>query len=86
MNKFLTLTEAQRRTVFEQTAAKIKLPVAAIEKDQLTWTHVSDLKDWKSDAAMLYAIRWIPMNFLLDPNGVILAIGLEGGREGARPR
>ena len=52
--------------------------LAAIEKDQLTWTHVSDLKDWKSDAAMLYAIRWIPMNFLLDPNGVILAIGLEG--------
>ncbi|MDE6643154.1 MAG: nucleotidyl transferase AbiEii/AbiGii toxin family protein [Muribaculaceae bacterium] len=33
MNKFLTLTETQRRTVFEQTAAKIKLPVAAIEKD-----------------------------------------------------
>lgn len=33
MNKFLTLTEAQRRTVFEQTAAKIKLPVAAVEKD-----------------------------------------------------
>lgn len=33
MNKFLKLTEAQRRTVFEQTAAKIKLPVAAIEKD-----------------------------------------------------
>ena len=33
MNKFLTLTEAQRRTVFEQTAARIKLPVASIEKD-----------------------------------------------------
>ncbi len=33
MNKFLTLTEAQRRTVFEQTATKIKLPVASIEKD-----------------------------------------------------
>ena len=33
MNKFLTLTEAQRRTVFEQAAAKIKLPVVAIEKD-----------------------------------------------------
>ena len=47
-------------------------------KDQLTWTHVSDLKDWKSDAAVQYAIRWIPMNFLLDPNGVILAVGLEG--------
>ena len=52
--------------------------LAAIEKDQLAWTHVSDLKDWKSDAAVQYAIRWIPMNFLLDPNGVILAVGLEG--------
>lgn len=33
MNKFLTLTEAQRRTVFEQTAIRIKLPVGSIEKD-----------------------------------------------------
>lgn len=33
MNKFLTLTEAQRRTVFEQTAIRIKLPIASIEKD-----------------------------------------------------
>lgn len=33
MNKFLTLTEAQRRTVFEQAAIRIKLPVASIEKD-----------------------------------------------------
>lgn len=33
MNRFLTLTEAQRRTVFEQTATRIKLPVASIEKD-----------------------------------------------------
>ena len=33
MNKFLSLTEAQRRTVFEQTAIRIKLPVVSIEKD-----------------------------------------------------
>lgn len=33
MNKFLTLTETQRRTVFEQTATRIKLPIASIEKD-----------------------------------------------------
>lgn len=52
--------------------------LAAIEKDGLAWTHVSDLKDWKSEAAVLYAIRWIPMSFLLDPDGVILAVGLEG--------
>lgn len=33
MNKFLSLSEEQRRTVFQQTAARIKLPVTAIEKD-----------------------------------------------------
>lgn len=33
MNKLLTLTESQRRTVFEQTAARIHLPVFAVEKD-----------------------------------------------------
>lgn len=52
--------------------------LAAIEKDKLTWTHVSDLKDWNTAPAVEYAVRWIPMSFLLDPNGVILAVGLEG--------
>lgn len=52
--------------------------LAAIEKDKLTWTHVSDLKFWSSDAAVLYCIRWIPMSFLIDPDGMIVAIGLEG--------
>lgn len=33
MNKFLELTDEQRRTVFEQTAARVHLPVNAIEKD-----------------------------------------------------
>lgn len=52
--------------------------LAAIEKDQLTWTQVSDLKYWSSEAAVLYCIRWIPMSFLIDPEGKIVAIGLEG--------
>lgn len=50
----------------------------AIEKDGLTWTHVSDLQAWNSPVATLYAIRWIPTGFLLDPEGTILAVGLEG--------
>ena len=25
-----------------------------------------------------YCIRWIPMSFLIDPEGKIIAIGLEG--------
>lgn len=52
--------------------------LAAIEKDKLTWTQVSDLKYWSSEAAVLYCIRWIPMSFLIDPEGKIIAIGLEG--------
>ena len=52
--------------------------LAAIEKDKLAWTQVSDLKYWSSEAAVLYCIRWIPMSFLLDPEGKIVAIGLEG--------
>ena len=52
--------------------------LAAIEKDKLSWTQVSDLKYWSSEAAVLYCIRWIPMSFLIDPDGKIIAVGLEG--------
>lgn len=33
MNKFLTLTEEQQRTVFKETSSRVHLPVVAIEKD-----------------------------------------------------
>jgi peroxiredoxin len=52
--------------------------VKAIQKDGLTWYHVSDLKYWKSDIAKLYAIRSIPQNFLIDPQGKIVAQQLRG--------
>jgi peroxiredoxin len=50
----------------------------AIEKDNLTWVHVSDLKGWQSDAARLYGIQSIPFNLLIDKEGKILAKGLRG--------
>jgi len=50
----------------------------AIEKDGLTWTHVSDLKGWSSSPAALYGVQSIPSNFLIDQNGVILAKDLRG--------
>ncbi len=50
----------------------------AIKKDGLNWTQVSDLKGWKSDIASLYGIRGIPMNYLLDKNGIIIARALRG--------
>jgi Peroxiredoxin len=52
--------------------------LAAIEKDNLTWPQVSDLKGWKNEVAILYGVRSIPQNFLLDPNGVIIAKDLRG--------
>lgn len=50
----------------------------AIEEDKLTWTHVSDLKFWQSEAAKTYNITGIPFSVLLDPNGVIIAKNLRG--------
>lgn len=50
----------------------------AIEKDHLSWTHVSDLRFWDSAPAGLYGVRVIPSNFLIDKNGVIVAKNLRG--------
>jgi peroxiredoxin len=50
----------------------------AIKKDGLNWTQVSDLKGWKADAVALYGVKGIPMNYLLDKNGIIVAKGLRG--------
>ncbi|GHA59688.1 TlpA disulfide reductase family protein [Pontibacter akesuensis] len=52
--------------------------LAAIEKDQLKWPHVSDLKGWESSAAQLYNVTAIPQTILLDPEGRIIAKGLRG--------
>ena len=48
----------------------------AIDADKLTWTHVSDLKGWSNEVAQMYGIQSIPANFLIDPNGKIIAKGL----------
>jgi peroxiredoxin len=52
--------------------------IGAIESDNLTWTHVSDLKFWDSGPAQLYAVRHIPSNVLIDPQGNIIARNLKG--------
>lgn len=52
--------------------------LAAIEKDGLPWTQVSDLQFWNNAAAKLYQVRAIPQNFLIDPNGKIVAKNLRG--------
>ncbi len=52
---------------------------AAIAKDGLVWKwHVSDLKGWQSAAGAMYGVQFIPQNFLIDGNGVIVAKNLRG--------
>ena len=50
----------------------------AIREDKLTWTHVSDLKFWQNEVAARYKVSSIPQNFLIDPNGKIIAKNLRG--------
>jgi peroxiredoxin len=52
--------------------------VTAIEKDGLTWEQVSDLKGWSNEAVKLYALTGVPANFLIDPQGKIVAQSLIG--------
>jgi peroxiredoxin len=52
--------------------------VKAIQEDGLTWTHISDLKFWDSEAVGLYGFNGIPYNVLIDPTGKIIADNLRG--------
>ena len=51
----------------------------AIKDDGLgDWTHVSDLKYWQSAPVAVYGVRGIPANFLINPDGKIIASDLRG--------
>lgn len=52
--------------------------LGAIEQDGLPWLHVSDLKYWRSQAAIDYQVNAIPATFLVDPEGKIIAKNLRG--------
>jgi len=52
--------------------------IKAIADDKLDWPQVSDLKFWDNEVARTYGVRSIPANFLIDPQGNIVAKGLRG--------
>jgi peroxiredoxin len=52
--------------------------IKAIKQDGLPWIHVSDLKGGQCEAGKLYGVSGIPMNYLLDKEGKIIAKGLRG--------
>ena len=50
----------------------------AIADDKLEWTHVSDLAFWNNAVAKQYGINAIPQNFLVSPDGKIIAKNIRG--------
>lgn len=51
----------------------------AVKEDSLHWEyHISDLKYWRNEAAILYNISSIPTNYLIDADGIIVAKHLHG--------
>ncbi|WP_316791375.1 TlpA disulfide reductase family protein [Pedobacter frigoris] len=50
----------------------------AVKKDGLPWIHVSDLKGWKNEVAVMYGINSVPQNLLIDPQGIIIGKNLRG--------
>ena len=50
----------------------------AIKEDNLPWTQVSDFKYWKNEVALLFNIQSVPANFLVNPEGIIIARNLRG--------
>ncbi|MHC0440380.1 TlpA family protein disulfide reductase [Flavobacterium sp. 3-210] len=57
---------------------KKPLWTAAIAKGKLPWTNVSDLKYWSSPVVSAYMLQSVPLNFLIDKNGIILAKNIHG--------
>lgn len=50
----------------------------AIAKDALSWTQLSDLQGSHNAVAIMYDVKSIPRNWLIDPTGKIIAKNLRG--------
>lgn len=50
----------------------------AVAKYELNWLHVSDLLAFESPIVKQFAVSYVPHTFLLDTNGVILAVDIRG--------
>ena len=50
----------------------------AITDNNLSWTHLSDLRGWESYAAKEYNVTAIPYTIVVDRNAKIIANGLRG--------
>ena len=52
--------------------------VKAVQQMGMSWPQMSDLKGWKCAASDIYGVSSIPSNVLVDPQGKIIAMDLQG--------
>lgn len=52
----------------------------ASKRDRVTWPQISDSLGWDSPLAAAYNVNALPMSFLLDPEGHIIARNLRGAK------
>lgn len=85
VNAYKKYRKAKFKTADGFTVASVSLDrkqeswEKAIKQDELNWDwHGSDLAGWDSEAAALYGVSSIPMSFLVDENGIIVAKNLRG--------
>jgi thiol-disulfide isomerase/thioredoxin len=51
----------------------------AVVKDKMDWpNHVSDLKGWKNQAALTYHVTGVPFCYLIDGDGIVVAVNPRG--------
>ena len=50
----------------------------AIASDKLTWTNISNLKDFQDPIAVQYSVKLIPSTFVIDAAGTVVAKDLRG--------
>jgi thiol-disulfide isomerase/thioredoxin len=74
--RFIEIYEQYKNKGFEIVSISLdndgETWMRAVEKDQLTWLQLSDLRGQQNEVALLYGVQAIPANFLMSPDGIIL--------------
>jgi len=50
----------------------------ALKEEELPWLNLRDMKGWNKDVADLFDVKGVPTNYLVDPDGKIIARDLRG--------
>ncbi len=79
---FLKIYENYKAKNFEIVSVSIDEDknawINASKADKINWTNLLDIKGQANEVAVKYGVQAVPANFLINPNGVIIAKNLSG--------